>query len=151
MNPNIGSGSGNGNCRIFDTQETKYMNIFESYLRVDSTIIYWEIADDIRRDWKIIDGNIIYVDSFSVPNHNPPHAEGSYYIYILDSTVIVADTTYYDAHLFKMHASGNKSFDQIWAYHIVANLTLSGQIVVEFYSNNALLVEDRKWWYSKNN
>ena len=174
VNPNIGSGSGNGNCRVFDTQETQYMDVIESYLKVYSTIVYYEYDNGTFKTWEIVDGNIIYIDgipwgfdwaikwdidiiydgaevcwdslrSSSTDYYNA----GRILFYTLDSTVIVTETTPYDAHLFKMHASGNKSFDQIWVYYIIPDY--ENQIVVEFYSNNALLAQDRRKWYSKNN
>ena len=72
--------------------------------------------------------------------------EGNYKIYeTLKNQKITfeGDDEIYNATLYKMLASENNGFDQIWVYHYIASA-----ITVEFYSNNELL-PDKLWVYYK--
>jgi len=141
-----------GNYRITESERTKYMRITESYLKVDSTITYYEYKNGIQRTWEIVDGTIIYIDSTSLLTGSPAndefwlnyYASDSYMNYIVDTTVIVPDTAYYDAGLNKMLISGSSDFDQLRVYYIMNQSWR--RLVVEFYSRYELL---KTVWYNK--
>jgi hypothetical protein len=110
---------------------------------VDTITEYWEIVDRTYTSWIIVDGNIIYLGSKSMPTNE--HLSGSGTSWIFDPTVIVSDTTYYDdTTLLKLYASGSSDFGQFWIYYSAPNIR-DPQINVDFYANNKLVAKGPSW------
>ena len=138
-----------GDYRITENKKKEYLYIWDSYLKVDSLIRYYEIADQIRWEWEIVDGNIVYTDStFMFGDYWIDYYDsGSFtYSYTYDSTVIVHDTTIYkDAIFFKILASGSNDFDQLEAWYIQSGNNFPS-LGLYFYSSKDFLEPKPKWF-----
>ena len=152
------TGRNEGNYLITESKKTDYLDITESYLIVDSTVVYFEYTDDTLKTWEIVNGAIKYIDGISWPidlagsgyermyfdKISDNYCSGHLLKYTRDSTVIVADTTYYDACHFSILVSESSDFEQLDVLYIYAK-NFSSRILLGFYSHYEL-VEQPKWY-----
>lgn len=145
-----------GDYRVTENKKTEYMQVTESFLIVDSTVIYYELDNNVLKTWEIVNGTINYIDGINWPIdwrevdfdwvhtdslNSSGYQSGRILKYTRDSTVIVADTTYRDAYYFKILVSGSHDFDQLGVWNIDKDY-----IVIEFYSKNDFVAPKPKWF-----